>query len=159
MRSPLLTAALQLSTRAALGATLAYWIAQSLQLDYAIYALVSAIIVTDLSPAESRRQAWRRLAGTVLGAVVGALLTYVQHSGVLAVALGIFIAVFISHLLHLQGAAKITGYVAAIVVLTHTRDPWVYAFYRALETALGIAVALLVSFVPKLMRPEEPGQE
>jgi len=33
-------------------------------------------------------------------------------------------------------------------------NPWSYAVYRAIETFLGIAMAVLVSVIPKLLRVE-----
>ena len=143
---------LGLSIRAALAAGLAVAIAQLLQLQYPLYAMISAIIVTDLSPSQTRQLGFQRLAGTVLGATVGAALTHILPSGPWAIGLSILAAMFLSHLLHLKGAAKVTGYVCAIVVLDHTGQPWSYALYRLIDTVLGIGIAVMVSFVPKLRK-------
>ena len=40
------------ATRCAVGATLAFGIAQGMGLDYPIFALVAAVIATDLTPAQ-----------------------------------------------------------------------------------------------------------
>lgn len=152
-----LTTAIQLSTRAALSAALAVAIAHLLDLQYPLYALVGAVIVTDVSPTLTRQLAWRRLAGTVVGAVVGGALSHYMHPGPWAVGVSIWTAMFLSGVLHLQPAAKIAGYVCAIVVFEHGDHPWTYALFRLIETVLGIGMAVLVSFVPKLMRIEGQG--
>lgn len=149
--------ALQLCTRAASSAGLAVAIAQFLKLQHPIYALIAAVIVTDLSPSKTLQLALQRLAGTVIGATVGAAFSFVVPPGPLAIALSILTAMLLSYVLHLQEAAKLAGYVCGIVVLAHGAEPWPYAVYRLIETALGIGMAVLVSLVPKLMRVEQRG--
>ena len=146
---------LQLSIRAALAAALAYWAATLFQSGYAIYALVAAVIVTDLSAESSRNLAWQRFAGTLVGALASAAMTYVIPVRPIALGVGILVAMLVSHLVRVGAAAKVSGYVAAIVLAAHGDDPWRYAVMRAFETSLGIGAALLVSFLPKLVRDRD----
>ena len=145
-----------MSLRAALAAALSLAIARLLQLEFPIYAMIAAVIVIDLSPPETRKLGLRRLAGTIIGSVLGALLAAALPPGALTIGLGIFLAMFLSHLLRLPEAAKIAGYLCAIVLLHYSADPWSYAFWRFVETVLGVCVAALVSLLPKLFRSREP---
>jgi uncharacterized membrane protein YgaE (UPF0421/DUF939 family) len=148
---------LQLSSRAALAAGVAVEIARLLHLHYPIYALIGAVIVTDLSPVQTQRLALRRLAGTLVGAIVGATFSQFLQPGSTVIGVSIFVAMMLSSLFRLQAAATVAGYVCGIVVLDHGSHPWTYALDRLVETVLGIGVAVLVSFVPKLIRVEESG--
>jgi hypothetical protein len=66
------TSGLQLAMRAGLAAGLSIAIAQFFKLEYPIYAFIAAVIVTDLSPAQSRRLGFIRIVATVVGALLGA---------------------------------------------------------------------------------------
>jgi uncharacterized membrane protein YgaE (UPF0421/DUF939 family) len=156
--SPLIPA-FQLSIRAAFAAGLAVIIAQLLRFDAPIYAMIAAVIVSDLSPARTRQLGLQRLGGSVLGAVVGAVTSQSLPPGAWAIGFSVLIAMFLSHLVRLQGAAKLSGYLSGIVVLGHASDAWSYGFCRLLETVLGIGMALLVGFIPKLISLDEPRQD
>ena len=147
--------ALQLCTRAAAAAAISVALAVLLGLEFPLYAMIAAVIVTDLSAAETRKLGWRRLAGTVVGSVLGVTLALVLPQGALTIGIGIFLAMFASHALRIPEAARVAGYVCAIVLLEHGADPWVYAFWRFTETVLGIVAAISVSLVPKLLRAPE----
>src|SRR5678815_1009005 len=131
-----LTSAFQLSVRAALAAGLALAIAQFLHLQHPIYALIAAVIVTDLSPSQTRQLGVRRLVGTVLGAGVGAVLSQLSSPTPWAIGFGILAGMLLSRFFHLQSGAKIAGYVCGVVMLDHGDPPWSYALYRLIETCL-----------------------
>jgi uncharacterized membrane protein YgaE (UPF0421/DUF939 family) len=144
--------AFQLSVRAALSAAFAVALAQWLRLDHPLYALIAAVIVTEITPAQTRSLGRRRLLGTVVGALVGAVLSFVLPPGPWSIGASILLAMFASHMLGLGEAAKVSGYVCAIIVLEHRNEPWSYALARLIETLLGIGVAWCVSLVPKFLR-------
>jgi uncharacterized membrane protein YgaE (UPF0421/DUF939 family) len=150
-------AAVQLAVRAAVAAALAVALARALDLHAPLYAMIGAVIVTDLSPATTRQLGAVRFAGTVLGATTGAALSGILPAGPVAIGLSLAAAMLLSHFLRFEGAARVTGFICAIVILDHQDAPWSYALDRLLETMLGIGMALAVSLVPLLVRrPENP---
>jgi len=144
--------AVQLSLRAAVAAGLSLAVARILNLEYPIYAFIAAVIVTDLSPAQTRRLGWRRLLATIVGATCGARLSGALPPGPWTIALGVLIAMLVCSLIRMQEGAKVAGYICGIVMLSYGAEPWSYAFYRLFETILGIGVAWVISLVPRLIR-------
>ena len=142
-----------------MAAALALFFARQLGLQFPVYALIAAIIVTDLSPATTRRLALQRLLGTFVGATLGAAIsaatTTPLQGASLTVALAVAGAMLISFLLGIPAAARLAGYVCALVLVNFSNQPWTYAAYRSVETVLGIATAVCVSFVPKLIKVED----
>lgn len=145
----------QLATRAALAAGVSIALARLLQLEYPIYALVAAVIVTDFSPAETRKLGLHRLLATVIGAVCGGVLRSILEPSAWAIGIGILVAMLVCQG-RLKGSAKVAGYISGIVMLEHGENTAMYAVYRFVETAIGIGVAWAISFVPRLIRLEEP---
>jgi uncharacterized membrane protein YgaE (UPF0421/DUF939 family) len=145
----------QMSVRASLAAGLSVTCAQLLRLEFPIYAMIAAVIVTDLSPERTRQLGLPRLVGTVVGSMLAAALSPVLVPRPAAVVLTVMAAMLACHLLRLQDAAKVAGYVGGIVLLDHGEQPWIYAVYRLAETVLGIGIAVLVSLVPRLIRTAE----
>ncbi len=143
--------AIQLAARSALAAAIAVGIVQWLGMAHPIYAMIAAVIVTDLDAAQSRKFALNRLVGTVIGAGLGALAAPWLAPGPLAVLVAIGAIMLLCHALKLDGAAKISGYICGIVVLEHSGQAWLYAAERLAETLVGVGVALGLSLVPKLI--------
>jgi uncharacterized membrane protein YgaE (UPF0421/DUF939 family) len=158
MRLPRVTSGIQLALRAAAAAGISLEIAQFFRFDYPIYALIAAVIVTDVSHAKTTQLGLQRIINTVVGAICGAALSQILPPGAGATGLGICITMLLCGLLKLEKSAKVAGYVCGIVVLAHRDNPWTYASLRFLETTLGIGVAWLISFVPKLLETREPGK-
>src|SRR5436305_3059583 len=104
-------AAFQLSLRAASAAAFAIALGELLRLQFPVYAMISAVVVTDLQPSKTRELAIPRLVGTVLGATLGATICAALRPNAFEVGIGIFAAMFLSHLLRLRDAGRVAGYV------------------------------------------------
>jgi len=146
---------LQLALRAGIAAALALAIAQALQLQFPLFVMIAAVIVTDLTPSQSRRLGFHRIAGTMQGAVLGALFSSIATSNPWTIGAGITVAMLISHVAQGTDGARIAGFVCGVVMLYQGDDVWSYAMHRFVETTVGIVVAWCVSHIPKLIRTDE----
>ena len=151
MTNPGWLSALQLSLRAGVAAGASVAIARSLHLGQAVPALIAAVIVMDGSPTDTRRLAVVRVAGTILGALIGAALGQWVGGSPWVIGLGVLASVFLTNVLRLQPAAQLAGYTCGIVLINSGGGAWNYAGGRLIETLIGITVAVLVSSVPRLL--------
>ncbi len=142
---------LQIGLRAALASLLSAWMALRLGMDYPIYAVIAAIVVTDPSPEVTRRTGLLRLIGNVIGAGLGGGLGSLLGHTPLVMAGGVLFSILLCELIGLKDAAKITGYITGIVILFHGDKPWAYAWARFLETSIGLGFAILVGSLAELL--------
>jgi uncharacterized membrane protein YgaE (UPF0421/DUF939 family) len=148
-------AGIQLAVRASVGASIALGTAQLVGLQYPVFAFIAAVIATDLTPAQTRELGVGRVLATLVGAATGATLTLVLPPAPWAVGASIIVAMLFAEFLGASGGSRIAGYICGLLVIEHPGDAWHYGFFRLLETALGVTVAWLISYVPKLMRADD----
>jgi uncharacterized membrane protein YgaE (UPF0421/DUF939 family) len=146
----------QLAVRAAAAGSLSFAIAELLSLDYPVFAFAAAVIATDLTPQQSRQLGLRRIVATIVGALTGAILSLFLPAGAWTLGLAILLAMLICHFLGARDGSRVAGYTCGIIVVVQGTDPLLYALHRFIETVLGVVLAWLISYVPKLIRIEEP---
>jgi len=135
----------KMAFKTAIAAMLAFVIAQVLHWEYPFYAVIAAIIVMGSTAGSTLTLSMQRLIGTAIGALVGALIATLFGSNPWSLAGSVFLTIFLSSVWKFNEAAKLSGYISAIVILNYHHSPWLYAWGRALETLLGIGAALLVN--------------
>ncbi|BAY33950.1 membrane protein-like protein [Nostoc carneum NIES-2107] len=148
MFSPQAISWLQLAKMAgkmAIAATISLVIAQGLRWEYPFYAVIAAIIVMSSTHGSTLTLGIQRLIGTIIGALSGAVFAVTLGTHPWSLGLCVFITIFTTSCGKFNEAAKLAGYVSAIVILSYNHSPWLYAWGRLLETLLGIGVALLVN--------------
>jgi uncharacterized membrane protein YgaE (UPF0421/DUF939 family) len=155
MRKLIQVSAVQLSIRAAIAAGLAAWIATRLALEHPLHAFIAAVIATDLSAAQSRKLGLRRIFATAIGGICGAALSQLLGPGSGAVGLAVFVAMVIGSLLGAGEGTRVAGFICGIVVLEHSAEPWLYGTQRFVETVLGVVIAWVISFLPRLVDTDQ----
>lgn len=146
----------KMALKIAIASAISFIIAQKLQWEYPFYAVIAAIIVMSSTHGSTLKLSIQRLIGTTIGAVGGAIFAIALGSNSWSLGLCVFLTIFFASYWKLNEAAKLSAYVAAIVILSHSQSPWLYAWHRYLETFLGIGVALLVN---NLIFPAGAGTE
>src|SRR3954466_10865128 len=144
-------AQLALAVRVTVAAFSALVVALALHLLLPLWAVLTALIVTQMSVGRSLKATRDYLFGTVGGAIYGAAITVlIPHSGeagllgllVLAIAPLAFIAAINPSL----NAATVTAVIVLLVPTMNHADPVASAVDRVLEVMVGAVCGLLASF-------------
>jgi uncharacterized membrane protein YccC len=144
-------AQMALAFRVTVGAAGAYAIATALHLRLPLWAVLTSLIVTQMSVGRSLKATRDYMFGTVGGAIYGgAIAVLIPHSGelellgllVLAVAPLAFIAAINPSL----NAATVTAVIVLLVPTFSHVDPLASAIDRLMEVTVGALTGLLVSF-------------
>ncbi len=90
-----------------------------------------------------------RLTGDALGAFAGAVLAICFGHSVYIFAVGVFLLGLLTAAAHLDRSAfRFSGIALAVVMLIpRSESPWIVAWHRFSEIAVGIVIALLVVLV------------
>ena len=143
----------RLALRVTIAAAIAFLLARLLQLPQGFWAVITAVIVIQGSVGGSLKAALDRFVGTLAGAVVGAIVAIaVPHGSTPTLCLAVMVAVApLALLAALKPGFRVAPVTALIMLLPMsevTLDPWMAAFDRVLEIAIGdivgVTVALLV---------------
>lgn len=141
-----------LALRITVASLLSYVIAQALNLHLPLWAVLTSIIVTQLSVGRSLKTTGDYLIGTLGGALYGGLIAvFIPHSSewaLLAVlALAILPMALLAAIRPGLNAAPVTAIIVLLVPLMSHIDPVASAIDRVLEVAVGALIGLGVSFI------------
>jgi len=135
------------SARTAMTAIASVLIAQLFGLPEAYWAPITTLVITQSSLGAAFAVSWQRFIGTMLGAVVGAIVS--SHFGLQVLVFGtcVFILGLFCAVTHLDLTAyRYGGVTLAIVLLVPRTGPaWQIALHRFIEVSIGIGVALILS--------------
>jgi uncharacterized membrane protein YccC len=136
----------QHSARTAVAAVVSLFVARCFGLSEAYWAAILTLVVMQSTLGATVPVSAQRLAGTALGATVGAVAgTYYPSNilvfGVCVLGLGILLVPFRLE----RNAYRYAGITLAIIMLVPGHSGWVVALHRFFEVSVGIAVGLAIS--------------
>jgi uncharacterized membrane protein YgaE (UPF0421/DUF939 family) len=143
-----------IATRCALAALGAVEVSWRFGLNYPIYALIAAILVTEYHGEETRQQSVTRLLGNALGITAGCLLVTLFGSHSWVIGFAAFLMILFCYYFDFAVAAKYSAFVAALTVMDHSSHPWSYGRDRFLETLIGVGFAVLMSLAIPVPKPK-----
>jgi len=122
----------QQSVRAAVGGMLSLLAARAFVLPEAYWAAITTIVIMQSTLAATLTASGERLAGSVLGAAMGALLATHFESNVYVFGAGLFVTGIICAMANLDRTAnRFAGITLAIVLLIpRLGNPWVVGMHR-----------------------------
>jgi len=137
------------AVRTTIAAVCSLLMARLCKLPEAYWAAITTMIVMQSTLGAALTISKQRLAGTALGAVMGALFATYAGKSVAVFGVGIFVIGLIFAVLHMERSAyRYAGITLAIVMLVaRTQPAWMIAIHRFIEISLGIAAGLLLTAV------------
>lgn len=139
-------AVLSHSVRTAIAATASFLIARLFRLPEAYWAPITTLVITQSSLGTALAVSWQRFVGTILGALVGAVVAafgpHVLVFGICVLILGFLCTLVRSD----RSAYRFAGVTLAIVLLIpRSNPPWQIALHRFAEVSIGLGAALLLT--------------
>lgn len=114
-----------------------------------LWCTLTAIVVLQTHLGGTYKASWIRFSGVILGSTVGALCTSLLGANPLTLGVSIFFIVMLCFLLNIKDSIRISCLSVSVVMvlwgLNHTISPWSFAFFRALDSLLGILIAVFVA--------------
>jgi len=117
-----------------------------------LFAAIAAVICVQSTVENSLKIGINRLIGTLLGGIIALILLYVvnylnlEKLLPLIVACGVSLDIYICNLIKKPSACSISSITLMAILLSHSsNDSLNYAFYRTVETAFGVIVAILIN--------------
>lgn len=134
------------SIKIAFAVFLCLLIFKGLHREFPFYACIAAVICMQGSAEESLKIGKSRIIGTLIGGIVGYLLSLIALKSIFITVLGVFIVVIICEYINKDSSTAIAC-VVLLAIMTNLRDtaPHIYAINRMIDTYIGIFVAVAIN--------------
>lgn len=134
--------------KTALAVSLAIFISQLLNLKSPLFVGIAAIISMKSSVSESLTAGKSRMLGTIFGAMVAIVFSYITPTNVLSIGIGIIIIIYVCNLLGWTNAIQLSSMVFLVIVLNYDEGSSInYAIYRAADTLIGLIIGTLINYL------------
>ena len=137
--------------KTAIAVSLSILISQILNLKSPFFVGIAAIISMKASVAESLTIGKDRMLGTIFGAIVAMVFSYIAPMNILSIGIGVIVIIYTCNLLGWKKAVQISLIVFLSIILNYEEGNRIsYALYRTGDTLIGLTIGTLINyfFVP-----------
>ncbi len=140
-----------------LAGTITYAVYAGWNLPQGYWAVLAALVVTQVNVGASSKAAVYRIVGTTCGALAAALLLPLLGTGAVRAGIALFLlASFFAYLTAVHPMFSAAGFTSALIlVFGGAEEPWRMAWLRVLYTLLGAVISFLVGFLIWPVRARE----
>lgn len=110
-----------------------------------IFAMLGAMAAVQPTFKESVASCLTQIVGVLFGAVMGLLLRLLPGNHLIAVGIGIVLVITLYNSLRIPYSPSLSCFVVVMVCITPDVQPLSYAAERILETAVGLAVGMIIN--------------
>lgn len=129
-----------------LAVSISVMLAELVGLSSPLFVGIGAISTMQASVSESFAMGKNRILGTIMGAIVALIMSYIFPSNIFFLALGIIIVIHILNLLGWKKSINLSAIVFLAVFLNHDEAMIPYAISRVFDTFVGIVVGVLINY-------------
>ena len=129
-----------------LAVCISLYLSSFLHLKSPIFAGIAAIIAMQSSVSESFIIGKHRIVGTIIGAFIGLLFSYLLPQNYIFLSIGVILVIHIHNILDWKKSLSLSSIVFLAIALNRDNNRIYYALYRLIDTFLGIVVAMLVNY-------------
>lgn len=113
-----------------------------------LWCVLAAIVVVQENLGGTYKTAFQRLMGIAIGSLMGGFCTELLGSNPLSLGIAVAATVVFCFILKMQESFRIASLsVAVIMILWQLKpniNPWMFSFYRFVDSVLGVAIAMIV---------------
>jgi len=137
------------SLRTAIAVVASVLVARLFTLPETYWAAITTIVITQSSLGAALAVSRQRFFGTALGAALGAVAATYFGNSLFAFGVSVFILGLLRAIARMDRSAYRFGGIGLTIVLlvSRTRPPWEVALHRFAEVSIGIAVALVLTWL------------
>lgn len=116
-----------------------------------LWGVVAAIVVLQTNIGGTYKAVWNRFLGVFIGSAIGVFFAFEFGAETWVIGLAIFTTIVLCSQLNIQESYRMACLSVVIIMipwqLHPTSAPWIFAFFRFLDTCLGFIIAILVSHI------------
>lgn len=114
-----------------------------------LWCVMASIVVVQVYLGATYKAAWARFLGVLIGSIAGGALVNLIGADAFSLGVSVFLTIIICSLLGIKDSFRIAGMSTAVIIvmggLHPLINPWLFSFYRFIDSCIGILSGVFVA--------------